>query len=433
MPSVARSTSAGATPFAPTTMPAGPILVASDTSTESDAAFPLAQVIASRTGASVQVLSVLQPYAMPMFAMDAVAVPLEADNEMRAARETALRDQMHRTVSSDVSWPITVETGEPAREIADQARTLNARVIVVGRGRHTALERVLGGESVLRLLEVGDTPVLAVEQGLTHLPRRVVIGTDFSAFSAYAAQVALSMIAPDAHITIANVAPPFEETDPVLRHRAEEYRETADAGFAQLRELLTRDELRVDDVQLSGNASDALREFAHASQADLIVIATHGYGFVRRLVLGSVAAAVVRTAKCSVLCIPGSAHTIAAARAQRDGPAVTHTSPVDAMDVALRHFTTRNVGRRCAIEVDQLDLGAQVIAHDLPFIAATSEPGSQTVSLMLGASTLEGAHFTHVVESVTSLDVRADGEGRDVVLRLAYPTGQTLLSLQSHP
>ena len=429
MPSVARSTSADATTFAPTTLPAGPILIASDMSTDSDAAFPLAQVLAARSGAPVQVLSVLQPYAMPMFGMDAIAVPLEADLEMRDAREAALRAQRSRMVPAGDPWLVSVETGEPAVTIADKARALNARVIVVGRGRHSALERVLGGESVLRLLEVGDTPVLAVETGLTHLPRRVVIGTDFSAFSAYATQVALSLIAPDAHVTLVNVAPPFEQADPALRHRATDAQEQAQVGFAQLREILARDELQVDEVLLTGNPSDVVLEFAHAAHADLVVVATHGYGFVRRLILGSVAAALVRAAYCSVLCVPGSAQTIAASRAH-GGSAETRTIPMHTMGEALQLFTVHNVGRMCSVEVDQLDLGAQVIAHDLPFIAATSEPPLPSVSLMLGASSLEGAHFTHRVDGVTSMDLRVDGQGRDAVLRLVYPTGQTLLTLQ---
>jgi nucleotide-binding universal stress UspA family protein len=90
-----------------------------------------------------------------------------------------------------------VRTGEPAHEIVECARALDARVIVVGRGRHAAV-RALGGETVLRLLQLGDTPVLAAEAKLTELPTRVVVATDFSEFSVYAAQVALSLVAPNA-------------------------------------------------------------------------------------------------------------------------------------------------------------------------------------------------------------------------------------------
>jgi nucleotide-binding universal stress UspA family protein len=286
----------------PTVMPTGPVLVASDASADADAAFPLAQVIAAHSKATVQVITVMQPFTMPLYGIE--------------ARASAIRDQMTRLLPMDASWPVSVLNGEPVREIIEQARRTNARVLVVGRGRHGAVDRVLGGESVLRLLQLGDTPVFAVEGGMTRLPRCVVIATEFSVFSLYAAQVAMSMIAPDATVHLVNVGPPFVAVDPILRSQAAGYREQAMEGFAVLHERLERDDVTFTDVLLEGNASDALLNYAKTADADVIVLATHGYGFLRRAVLGSVAAELVRRGVCSLLIVPGSARTLAAARAQ---------------------------------------------------------------------------------------------------------------------
>jgi nucleotide-binding universal stress UspA family protein len=49
-----------------------------------------------------------------------------------------------------------------------------------------------------------------------------------------------------------------------------------------------------------GIPKDVIVEEAREWGADLIVLGSHGYGFVKRLVLGSVAAAVVASAPCSV-------------------------------------------------------------------------------------------------------------------------------------
>ena len=49
-----------------------------------------------------------------------------------------------------------------------------------------------------------------------------------------------------------------------------------------------------------GIPKDVIVEEAREWGADLIVLGSHGYGFVKRLVLGSVAAAVVAAAPCSV-------------------------------------------------------------------------------------------------------------------------------------
>lgn len=51
---------------------------------------------------------------------------------------------------------------------------------------------------------------------------------------------------------------------------------------------------------IEGVPKDAIVEEAQSWGADLIVLGSHGYGRVRRVVLGSVAAAVVAKAPCSV-------------------------------------------------------------------------------------------------------------------------------------
>ncbi len=57
-------------------------------------------------------------------------------------------------------------------------------------------------------------------------------------------------------------------------------------------------------------AAREIDQYAASHGADLIVVGTHGYGPVRRLVLGSVADRVVRMAPCPVLTVPH--HTLRA-------------------------------------------------------------------------------------------------------------------------
>ncbi|HTN74247.1 MAG TPA: universal stress protein, partial [Pirellulaceae bacterium] len=52
---------------------------------------------------------------------------------------------------------------------------------------------------------------------------------------------------------------------------------------------------------LSGEPASALVAFAESEQIDLIVLGTHGRGGLSRLLMGSVAEAVVRRASCPVL------------------------------------------------------------------------------------------------------------------------------------
>ncbi len=282
-----------------------PILIASDASPDSDAAFPMAMQLTTSTHAPVEVLSVLRPFSMPMYVVDATPVPAETEEAIRFGREGELHSQIERLVAPELRWPVNVVTGDPIEAIVGHAERIHAQVIVTGRGRHGAIERLLGGESIMRMLQVGNTPVLAVEDGQEWLPRRVAIATDFSEQSARAAKLACSLVAPDATVMLVHVAPPFDAVDSALHERADEYKRHAEREFARIRAELPVREQSVREILLAGNPSDVLLALLDMHAIELVALATHGYGFVRRMLLGSVAAAMIRRAPCSVLCVPG--------------------------------------------------------------------------------------------------------------------------------
>jgi nucleotide-binding universal stress UspA family protein len=428
------STTLNATPESlaahePTLLPDGPIIVATDTSADSDAAFPLAAALAQRSRAEIVALTVVEPTNIPIYGVDGMVVSMESAPEVHAGRESATRAQLTRMVSANASWPVLVRSGEPAREIAEAATERRARMIVVGRGRHAGLDRLFGGESVLRMLQLGDAPVLAVEETLTSPPRRVVIATDFSPFSLYAAQVAMSVVAPDALVWLLHVGPPFDESVPYLHDRAVEYREQASTAFAHMRAALRRGTLQFESEVLTGSAPDQLLRFVTDHKADLVVSATHGYGFFRRMVLGSVAATLIRQAPCSVLIVPGSARAVAAARAKAAPNVHTRTLARANYDSDLAAFTQRNAGRRCLVEIDETDIGAQVLGHEMLLSGATFDHHDGSVSLMFGTSTLKGLHLTHHIAGVTEIDLSTNGGGQDQVLRVAHAEGHTLVTL----
>lgn len=71
--------------------------------------------------------------------------------------------------------------------------------------------------------------------------------------------------------------------------------------------------LNVSTKILEGVPKDVIVEEAREWDADLIVVGSHGYGRVQRLVLGSVAAAVVASAPCSVQVVRAK-HAVEAAK-----------------------------------------------------------------------------------------------------------------------
>jgi nucleotide-binding universal stress UspA family protein len=61
--------------------------------------------------------------------------------------------------------------------------------------------------------------------------------------------------------------------------------------------------LEIERTIVSGAPTAAISEHAASRHADLLVLGTHGYGGVKRLVLGSVAEAVARYSSCATLVV----------------------------------------------------------------------------------------------------------------------------------
>ena len=422
-------------PLSPVQPPHGPVLIASDASDASDATFPVARLLAVHTGASIEVMSAVQPTSVPMYAFDAMPTLGLTTAELVAQRTTQVRGQLARLVpdmAERAVRPVTVRSGEPVGEIVQRARELDARVIVVGRGRHGMLERTMGGESVLRLLQRGETPVLAVDPGLERLPRRVVIATDFSAFSVYAAQVALPLCAPDATVELVHVAPNLTEHAPGLGDFANEYRTQVQASFRAIIDRLAQREMTFETTLLEGNVSTRLMEHLERHPADLIVTATHGYGFLRRVMLGSVAAVLVRSAPCSVLCVPGTAHTHAAARAQTPVPSdQTRAIPLDTLDAQLAAFTERHRGHACTVEVQRRDIGTHALGHHLVLAGMSYEAAGRILTMSFGPSDEPGNHLSHQVPGCEQVVVVSDASGRERRLVVKQGGGVTELQLET--
>lgn len=95
----------------------------------------------------------------------------------------------------------------------------------------------------------------------------------------------------------------------------------------------------------------------------------------------------------------------------------------------LKEFSRRNAGRSTRLEIDYDEMGAQWQEIALTLRGVACDPRDGRIEIMLDDGERMGAHLTHSIRSATDVSVLTDDGGRDWVLRIAHPGGQSLLTL----
>jgi len=140
------------------------ILVATDFCEASDAAFAYGREFASRFGATLHLLHVVEPLSLKTFGVEpsgALAPLVQADLEDAARKQL---DEM--LMDSDGSGPPTrrelVTAVSPAAAILEYAREEGIDLIVIGTHGRGALAHLLMGSVAERVVRLAPCPVLTV-------------------------------------------------------------------------------------------------------------------------------------------------------------------------------------------------------------------------------------------------------------------------------
>jgi nucleotide-binding universal stress UspA family protein len=229
-----------------------------------------------------------------------VSAPSPAD----AARD-GVREDLLRASGGAEHWPIVMVGGAPSEVITATAHELGAAMILMGLHAHGMIQRTLGGETALQVMRHADVPVLATTPSIQGVPTRIVVGVDFGSAGLRAARVALALLADGGTLDLAFVDrpayPPSDEAegDEVI------HREGVAAAFTYLRgQLAAPMDVCVTTTVLEGAPSEALRELAAITNADIIAVGSRRHGFVDRMLLGSVTADLVHNGQRSLLVVP---------------------------------------------------------------------------------------------------------------------------------
>ena len=285
----------------------GPVLVACDGAPVHDTIFDASVRAAESLHAPVEVIGVCTPTIEVAAGVELVPVPEELDETRRRAMLEDVRRSVSIAPAGNPAWPVEVHMGAPSHMLAHQARVRGASLMVMGIGRHNPLDRLFGTEVTLSTMRESSVPILAV--GATfNGPEHVVAGLDFSACSLRAAQIAIALLQGKGRLTLVHVRPRFEHPSNEWQAWDAEYGRTLPPLFDSLRaKLAIPDGLLVENVTLRGDPASALLSYAQQVSADMIAIGTQRHSLLERIMVGSVATRLLRTARCAVLAVPAKA------------------------------------------------------------------------------------------------------------------------------
>jgi len=137
----------------------------------------------------------------------------------------------------------------------------------------------------------------------------VVVPIDYSESSQGAIITALEFVTDPSHVHVMHVLLPARDRDQLAEWAVSPEGEAwDDVGRAYLADFLQRHNVAsVTQAVRLGDPGFAITDYARDNHADLIVIPSHGYHGLKRLLLGSVAERVIRYAGCPVLVLRRSA------------------------------------------------------------------------------------------------------------------------------
>ena len=235
-----------------------------------------------------------------------------APEVMQAAVDAAgrrLEAQIRAVAGGAEVRPRTV-AGPADMALTAVAEEVGAGLIIVGATERGAVSRTLLGTTAGRVVRNATVPVLVDGGGRTGPARRVLFTTDLSDHSQAVYRRALPVIqalSEDAGAEIRVLLVVGDDLTVTENTRAATFDLISER---EVRPFLQRADAEAAGRQIRLRMGDAATEIAAEAEewdADLLVLGTHGRGGMTRLLIGSVAEAVVRQPPCDVLVIPNAA------------------------------------------------------------------------------------------------------------------------------
>ncbi len=281
------------------------LLVPLDGSSLAETILPVAEEWAKEEEAEIILLRAVLARHIP--GTDETEAQVQAATEGEAYLK-AVADRLQRRGLKQVRWAVWYD--EPAAAMTQAVARDGVEMIAMATHGRSGLSRLLLGsvaEAVVRSVRV---PVLLLRGQSAWKPwasGKVLVPLDGSEPSEGILPVLERLAGPrDLTIVLVKVIDPLASSalseasmrpDELMALR----REDAERYLAKVAEPLMGKGLRVERAVRFGRTAETIAAFAGRERADLIAMATHGRSVLSRLLLGSVAAGVLRGAPVPVL------------------------------------------------------------------------------------------------------------------------------------
>ena len=283
-------------------------LVAIDGSEASNSALRVAGELAAAARITPTLLSVWEVPPLPIRAPIAraraeVNARLGSEGENEGLR--TVLTQAAGVLAASAEWPVHLARGYAAEAIDGSCLVERADLLIMGLHRHDWLDRTIKLETTLEVIGRNHASVLGVVPHLEHMPRCIVVGTDFSQASHRAAKMAARLLASGGKLVLVYADAMFDYAAEDREGFGVVHDEGVRAGFAKVRSGLDLPiGATVEARNIDSTVTRALLEVADHEVADLIAIGRQHHSKASRALLGSTATDLVREARVSVLVTP---------------------------------------------------------------------------------------------------------------------------------
>jgi nucleotide-binding universal stress UspA family protein len=290
------------------------ILVPLDGSMQAERAMPTAEMICRAYGASLSLVSVLQPKAsFPLFAPNWDQRTIDSQKSRREAYLSQVARQVYAHGNS-IQVDYMVDFGPAAVEINSLACQASADLIVMSSSRRPQTRRWLVSDVINEMAHSVNKPILLVPPAKandeTPQFRKLLVALDGSEFAERVLPYAQALANDFGGQILLLSVPEVPETwkygamgEAVAKLRAE----TEGAMRQYLEGIaipLRQAGAQVETMVTGSGPARTIVAVAKSEGADLIMLATHGRGGMDRLFMGSVADRVLQNTRQSVFLVP---------------------------------------------------------------------------------------------------------------------------------